>query len=129
MGGLRFVYIHWIFAFSIIVPEPGTTAAGVGMVALGVNSLGDGFSQLAGANQGNGYNVLQDAYGAAGKSVANLAGLDPAVGRKVGKGVFLVCSVAFGGIGSIKLPNIKSLSSIRLGVGGSREVRKSDALP
>ncbi len=102
----------------IVVPEPGTTAAGVGMVVLGTNTLGDGISQLAGANQGNGYNLLGEAFGAAGSEIADLAGYDRTVGDTVGRGVFLVGSIAFGSIGSIKILNIKSVSSIRLGVGG-----------
>ena len=102
----------------IVVPEPGTTAAGVGMVVLGTNTLGDGVSQLSGANQGQGYNLLGRAFASAGATVADLAGYDPVVGDQIGRGVFLVSSVAFGSIGSIKILNIKSISSIRLGVGG-----------
>lgn len=43
----------------IVVPEPGTTA-GVVVFSLGVNSIADGFSQLAGANKGHGYNILSE---------------------------------------------------------------------
>ena len=47
-----------IGAIGIIVPEPGTTVAGVGMAVLGTNTIADGFSQLAGYNKNNGYNLL-----------------------------------------------------------------------
>ncbi len=102
----------------IVVPEPGTTAAGVGMVILGSNTIGDGISQLAGANQNNGYNVLGTAFGAVGSAAADLTGFDPEIGKKVGRGVFIVASFAFGSVGSIKILNVKSISAIRFGVGG-----------
>jgi len=102
----------------IIVPEPGTTVAGVGMVVLGSNSVIDGVSRLSGANQGNGYNLLSMGFGEIGSISADIAGLDPVVGEKVGKGVFAISSIALGSFGSIKILNVKSLSSIRFGVGG-----------
>lgn len=102
----------------IVVPEPGTTVAGVGMVVLGTNTIGDGVSQLSGANQGNGYNLLGTAFGKVGGFGADLAGYDPIVGEQVGRGVFTIASIAFGSVGSIKILNVKSLSAIRLGVGG-----------
>lgn len=102
----------------IIIPEPGTTLVGVGMVTLGVNSLTDGFTQLSGANQGYGYNLLGSAFGKVGSVSAELAGYDPIVGNKIGRGVFMISSIAFGSIGSIKILNIKSLSAVRFGVGG-----------
>jgi len=102
----------------IIVPEPGTTLAGVGMVTLGVNSLTDGVTQLSGANQGHGYNLLGSAFGKVGSVSAELAGYDSVVGDKIGRGVFMVSSLAFGSIGTVKILNVKSLSAIRFGVAG-----------
>jgi hypothetical protein len=74
----------------IIVPEPGTTAGGAVMLMLGSNSIVDGVSQLSGANQGHGINLLSEGVGHVGAGIADLADLDPKVGRKVGKGVFFV---------------------------------------
>ncbi len=102
----------------IIVPDPGTTAAGVGLVFLGVNSFVDGVSQLAGANEANGYNMLGSAFGAAGEGIAEIVGFESVAGKQLGENLFAVTSLAFGSIGSIKILNIKSLSSIRFGVGG-----------
>ena len=58
----------------IIVPEPGTTGAGVAVTLLGVNTVGDGISQLAGANRGHGYNILGEASGALGSELARAVG-------------------------------------------------------
>ncbi len=102
----------------ILVPEPGTTAAGVVVFALGANTVADGFSQLAGANKGHGYNLLSAGSGALGASVADLAGADPELGRSVGKGVFLASSIIVGSVGSIKILRIPKQTFFRLGVGG-----------
>lgn len=64
------------------------------------------------------YNLLGSAFGKAGSVSAELAGYDPIVGNKIGRGVFMISSIAFGSIGSIKILNIKSLSAVRFGVGG-----------
>lgn len=58
----------------IIIPEPATTVGGVVLVALGSNSVVDGFSQLSGANKGQGYNILGEGMGAVGAGVAKMAG-------------------------------------------------------
>ena len=62
--------------------------------------------------------MLGEAFATAGAGLADVAGYDREVGDKVGRGVFFVSSIAFGSIGSIRILNIKSTSSIRLGVGG-----------
>jgi hypothetical protein len=107
-----------IGAVGVIIPEPGTTVAGVGMVILGSNSFVDGVSRLSGANQGNGYNLLSMGFGKIGALSADAAGFDPVIGKQVGKGVFAVSSIMLGSYGSIKILNVKSLSAIRFGVGG-----------
>ena len=58
----------------ILVPVPGTTVAGVMVVALAVNTIGDGFSQLAGANKGHGYNVLGEGAAYVGSTIAKCYG-------------------------------------------------------
>ncbi|MBC6907516.1 hypothetical protein DWB84_18940 [Saccharophagus sp. K07] len=85
----------------IIVPEPGTTGAGIIVTALGVNIVGDGFSQLIGANRGHGYNVLGEASGLIGSELAKGVGKDAKLGEAIGKGVFIVTSIAVGSLGSI----------------------------
>ncbi|HFE32709.1 MAG TPA: hypothetical protein ENJ17_05305 [Gammaproteobacteria bacterium] len=104
----------------IIVPEPGTTAAGVSVTILGANSIGDGISQLAGANRGHGYNILGEASGALGSGIARAVGSDPKLGEAIGKGVFLVTSVTVGSLGSIRILKIPGTTFARLGVGGQR---------
>lgn len=94
----------------IIVPEPGTTVGGVVMVSLGANSLVDGFSQLAGANNGHGINILGEGAAVLGGSIAELSGKDTKVGEAAGKGIFAVTSIALGAWGSVrilKVPNAK----------------------
>lgn len=91
----------------IIVPEPSTTAGGIVVVALGANTAADGFSQLAGANRGHGYNILGEGVGAIGSGIGTLAGVDPELGRSIGKSVFAVTSIAVGSIGSIRILNSK----------------------
>lgn len=102
----------------IVVPEPGTTVAGVVVFSLGANTIADGFSQLAGANKGHGYNILSELAGSAGAGLADLAGADRQVGKMVGKGVFLVSSVALGSLGSIRILKIPNQTFLRMGVGG-----------
>ena len=104
----------------IIVPEPGTTGAGVAVTILGVNTVGDGISQLAGANRGHGYNILGEASGALGSELARAVGSDPKLGEVIGKGVFLITSVAVGSFGSIRILKIPGTAFTRLGVGGQR---------
>ena len=70
----------------ILVPEPGTTVAGIAVFALGANTVVDGFSQLAGANRGEGYDILGEASGSVGSGVARAAGGDPRLGRAIGQG-------------------------------------------
>ena len=74
----------------IIVPEPGTTGAGVVVTVLGVNTVADGLSQLAGANKGHGYNILGEGAVAIGSATSRALGGDPQLGEAVGKGIFLV---------------------------------------
>ena len=102
----------------IVVPEPGTTAAGIAVFTLGVNTTIDGFSQLAGANQGHGYNILGGGAGAAGAGVATLVGGDPEMGRLIGQGTFIVSSVAVGSLGSIRILRVRGQTFLRTGLGG-----------
>lgn len=102
----------------IMVPEPGTKGPAVMVITLGVNTITDGFTQLAGANKGNGYNVLGEGAGYIGAGVADLVGKDPELGRQIGKGTFLVSSVVLGSYGNIKILRIPKQTFIRLGVGG-----------
>lgn len=90
----------------IIVPEPGTTGAGVVVTVLGVNTVADGLSQLAGANKGHGYNILGEGAVAIGSATSRALGGDPQLGEAVGKGIFLVRSVVVGSLGSIRILRI-----------------------
>lgn len=102
----------------IVVPEPGTTVGGAIMLGLGGNTIIDGFSQLSGANQGHGVNLLSEGFGHVGASIADLADLNREVGRDVGKGVFLISSIAAGSLASIKILRVPGKVSLKLGVGG-----------
>jgi hypothetical protein len=102
----------------IIVPEPGTTIAGIAVFVLGANTVIDGFSQLTGANRGRGYNILGEASGAAGAGIAQAVGGDPDLGRKIGAGVFVVGSIAMGSLGSIRILNVPGQTFLRAGLAG-----------
>ncbi len=102
----------------IVVPEPGTTVAGVVVFSLGANSIADGMTQLAGANNGYGYNLLGEGAAAIGGAVARATGQDEAIGQAVGQGVFAVSSVVLGSVGSIRILRIRGASSVGLGVAG-----------
>ena len=102
----------------ILVPEPGTTAGGILVFSLGSNTVIDGFSQLAGANRGHGYNILGEGAGAAGSGIAKLVGADPELGRSIGTGVFVVSSIAIGTIGSIRILKVPGQAFLRTGLGG-----------
>lgn len=54
----------------ILIPEPGSTAAGIVCIVLDSHNLVDDISQLAGTNQGNGINLLGKAAGWSGEKVA-----------------------------------------------------------
>lgn len=101
----------------IVTPEPGTTVGGVALTVLGTNTVVDGVTQLAGANDGHGVNLLSDAFGAAGAGIADLAGLDPQVGEDVGRGVFFVSSIVVGTAATIRVLHAPG-AALRLGVGG-----------
>lgn len=102
----------------ILVPEPGTTAGGIMVFALGANTVIDGFSQLTGANRGYGYNILGEGAGAIGSGIVGAAGGDPELGRKIGKGVFLITAVVIGSIGSIRILKVPGQTFLRTGLGG-----------
>ncbi|MFY0581155.1 LysM peptidoglycan-binding domain-containing protein [Cystobacter fuscus] len=44
----------------IIIPEPGTTIAGVGLVAFGGSQVVEGVTRIANVNKGKGYNPLEE---------------------------------------------------------------------
>lgn len=102
----------------IIVPVPGTTIAGVAVFALGANSVVDGFTQLAGANRGRGFNPLGEASGFIGSGVAGVVGANRDTGRQIGEGAFLLSSVALGAYGSLRILHLPGKAFVRLGVGG-----------
>jgi len=94
----------------IIVPEPGTTAAGVVVTVLGADTVVDGLSQLAGANNAHGYSILGEGAGAMGAITSRTFGGDPKLGEAIGKGIFAVSSVALGSLGSIRILRIPGQS-------------------
>lgn len=102
----------------ILIPEPGTTVAGVAVFALGANTVVDGFTQLAGANRGEGYNILGGASGTLGGRAARLVGGDPRQGDAIGRTAFVVTSLAVGSVGSIRLLHVPGQAFARLGVHG-----------
>ncbi len=75
-------------------------------------------SQLSGANQGHGINLLSEGFGRVGAGIADLADLNPEIGRNVGKGVFLVSSIAAGSLASIKILRIPGKAAMSPRVGG-----------
>ncbi len=102
----------------IIVPEPGTTTGGAIMLVLGGNTIVDGVSQLSGANQCHGINLLGEGFGYVGASIADVADINPEIGRNVGKGVFLVSSIAAGSLASIKILRVPGKVAMSFRVGG-----------
>lgn len=102
----------------ILIPEPGTTAAGITCVVLAVNNLVDGFTQLAGTNQGNGINLLGEASGWSGAKIVGFFNVDPATGYSAGKMIFAASSLAVGSVASIKILMIPGRAAIGAGVGG-----------
>ncbi len=82
--------------------------------------MSDGISQLAGANRGHGYNILAEASGSLGSEIASAIGTDPQLGRDIGKGVFLITSIATGSLGSIRILKVPGTTFARMGVGGQR---------
>lgn len=120
-----------IGAVGIIVPEPGTTVGGVVMVGLGANTVIDGFTQLAGGNQGNGINLLGTASGYVGAGVADLMNQDPETGRRVGEGAFVVASIVAGSLGSIKILKVPGKAMFARNLGGQPggiQIGRVDAL-
>lgn len=87
----------------IIVPEPGTTVGGIICVTLGTNTIIDGVSQIAGANNGNGVNLLGETAGYVGTQSAEFFNIDPTTGYNIGKTAFVVFSVAAGSLASMKI--------------------------
>ncbi|PIE44084.1 MAG: hypothetical protein CSA50_02135 [Gammaproteobacteria bacterium] len=73
---------------------------------------------MSGANQGHGINLLSEGFGRVGAGIADLADLNPEIGRNVGKGVFLVSSIAAGSLASIKILRIPGKTAMSLRVGG-----------
>jgi len=97
----------------IIVPEPGTTAGGVLVTTLGVNTVTAGITQLMGANQGEGYNILGEGSAWVGSRVAELAGGDPARGAQLGRIGFAVTSLAVGTVASIRILRVPGRPMLR----------------
>lgn len=101
----------------VIVPELGTTLAGIA-VTLGANNIVDGLSQLGGANQGYGVNLLSEGSGFIGSKVAEFINIEPTTGYNVGTSAFLLTSIAAGPLASIKILNVPGRVFIGTGVGG-----------
>ncbi len=97
----------------IIVPEPGTTAAGVVVTTLGVNTVAAGMSQLMGHNNGDGYNILGEGSAWVGSRVADLAGGDPQRGAELGRLGFAVTSLAVGTVASIRILRVPGRPMLR----------------
>ena len=102
----------------IIVPEPGTTVAGVAVTVLGVNTVADGVSQIFGANQGHGLNILEEGAAWATSETFELFGGDAAAGDAIGRIGFAVTSLAVGSVGAIRIlrvPGTRASSWISVG--------------
>lgn len=99
------------------MPVPGTTVAGI-VVTLGANNIVDGLSQLGGANQGYGVNLLSEGSGFIGFKVAEFINIEPTTGYNVSTSVFFITSIAAGSLASIKILNVPDRVFIGTGVGG-----------
>lgn len=98
------------------MPVPGTTVAGVLVFALGANTVIDGFTQLAGANRGEGYNILGEASGAIGAGIIGAAGGNSDAGREIAQDIFVVASIAVGSVGSIRILKVPGKVFLRAGL-------------
>lgn len=99
------------------MPVPGTTLAGIA-VTFGANNIVDGLSQLGGANQGYGVNLLSEGSGFIGSKVTEFINIEPTTGYNVGTSAFLITSIAAGSLASIKILNVPGRVFIGTGVSG-----------
>ncbi|WP_306143612.1 hypothetical protein [Roseibium sp. MMSF_3412] len=102
----------------IIVPEPGTTVAGAAVFTLGVNSITDGLTQLAGVNNGHGFNPLAAGATAIGGKIAVATGNDKAIGEAIARNTFVVSTLAIGTVGSIRILKVPNRQFLQAGVKG-----------
>lgn len=108
----------------IIVPEPGTTAAGVALTAYGASTAGQGISMIFGANYGSGYNFLEEGFTAVG----DLIGGD--TGENYARIAFLVSNVVVSLGGTVQVLRVPNQSFIMRGHlhGAGANMRLADAI-
>ena len=114
----------------ILIPEPGTTAAGVAVAVLGVSTIGEAISQFAGTNQGRGTNVLEEGFAWTAASALELGGGDPALGDRLGRVGFAVTSIAIGSVGALRILRVPGTAPAQwITVGAPHAGRVGVAIP
>ena len=94
----------------IIVPEPGTTLAGVGLVAFGGSQVVEGVTRIANVNKGKGYNPLEELiFVPLGK---RLGGID---GEGMARVAFAVTNLVVSLGGSYKVLTVPGRSFVHAG--------------
>lgn len=108
----------------IIVPEPGTTAAGVALTVYGASTAGQGISMIFGANYGSGYNFLEEGFAAVGDLIGGDTGEDYA------RIAFLVSNVVVSLGGTAQVLRVPNQSFIMRGHlhGAGTNVRLANAV-
>jgi hypothetical protein len=102
LGGVEVV----IGAIGVIAPEPATSVGGALLVGYGASTVGEGISMMFGANDGEGYNLIEEGFAKVGGAI------DAESGDAYARGAFLVTNIVVSLGGSykiLKIPNQKFL--------------------
>ena len=105
IGGVEVV----VGAIGVIAPEPATSVGGVLLVGYGTSTMGEGISMMFGANEGEGYNLIEEGF-------AKIGGIiDAESGDAYARGAFLITNIVVSLGGSYKILKVPKRTFIYKG--------------
>lgn len=105
LGGVEVV----VGAIGVITPEPATSVGGVLLVGYGTSTVGEGISMMLGANEGEGYNLIEEGF-------AKIGGvIDAESGDAYARGAFLLTNIVVSLGGSYKILKVPKRTFIYKG--------------
>ncbi len=100
IGGVEMI----VGGIGVIAPEPATSVGGALLAGYGASTAGEGISMIFGANEGDGYNLIEEGFAKIGNAI------DTKDGDSIARGAFLVTNIVVSLGGSykiLKVPNSK----------------------
>jgi hypothetical protein len=110
-----------IGGIGIVVPEPGSTAGGIAVGAIGLSNMGEGVSKMWPESWGGsrgGYNPLREGAAGLGYGLAYAMDKDPEAGANIGRMTYNVGSIAVSLRQSYKILKVPDKPFLQKNLGG-----------